>query len=89
MSLYYRRFVRTFQLIFQMSSSPRMTLEDGPIRCPETSLRKYHSALRQIRYKRRSESSVFSTTVAKEPLGNRVDGIILNTVHCALYTVRQ
>jgi len=84
MTIYYRYFGGTYQFIFQMSNSPRrmLTLEEGPICCPETSLRKYHSTLRHVQCKRRSQSSVFWTAFEKEPLGNKVDGIVLDTVHC-------
>ena len=36
MTVYCRRFGRTYQFVFRMSSSPRMTLEVVPVCCPET-----------------------------------------------------
>ena len=50
----YRRFGTTYRFYLQRSRIvPGLLLKMGPIRCPETSVRKYHCNLRNIPEERR------------------------------------
>jgi hypothetical protein len=50
----YRRFGTMYQSHLQGSRNPTRPLKMGPIRCPETSVKDYHSTLRNNKEERRT-----------------------------------